>query len=143
MPNDQTKRLAAWLTRRWHSGRRLRDVTNGAAGCLVVASILSSFASSIIAAGGWKVPQVWAIVIAGLPGICLTIWRQFPFQSWASFQNMRYVLYREIYFMLEYGTIDLATAVEKVNAAGREIGRAADELPYVIFPSENKKPKFS
>jgi hypothetical protein len=70
---------------------------------------------------------------AALPGVCLTIWRQIPFQQWAGFHNLRYVLYREIYFMLNYGTIDLAAAVDKINAAGREIGKAAHELPYIVL----------
>jgi hypothetical protein len=132
--------MLRWLKGRWLTARWLRSIANGMAGAPVLVSILSSFASAIIATGSFPdIPssKAVAVAVAALPGVCLTILRQFPFREWARFQNTRYILYREIYFKLEYGTVDLATAVEQINAAGRELAKAADAMPFVNFQDAN------
>jgi hypothetical protein len=132
MSDDKTSEMLSWLKRRWLTARWLRSIANGIAATLVLVSILSSFASSIIAAGAIFEPKsVIAIVVAGLPAMCLIIFQQFPFHKWALFQNTRYVLYRETHFKLKYGTIDVATAVQEINNAGDAIAKAAEAMPYV------------
>jgi hypothetical protein len=129
---DKTQTMLKSLKRRWLSARYLRSVTNGATGALLVISILASFLSAIIATGAFpSIPNFTAVAIAGLPGVCLTLWRQLPLREWAAFQNNRYIKYREISFSLEYGLIDLGTAVEKVNAVGRELAEAARAIPNI------------
>ena len=140
MPDDQRKLMLKWLKRHWMIARWQRSIANGSAAFLVLTSIFASFASSIIIAGfSADVPRGLTIVLAALPGLCLTIWRQFPFHEWARFQVIRYISYREIYFLLEYGTIDVGAAVKKINSAGRLIATSANALPYIGFPEANSK----
>jgi hypothetical protein len=136
MADDKTNAMLKSLEWRWRSAQRMRSMANGAAGFLVLTSILSSFLASIIATKVFpSLPSSTGavVVVSALPGLCLTIWRQFPFRQWALFQNIRYVEYREIHTDLQNETIDLATAVQRLNAVARKLATAAEAVPFVGF----------
>ena len=117
----------------------MRSMSNGAAGFLVLISILSSFLASILASEVF--PSLSSkgavVVVSALPGLCLTIWRQFPFRQWALFQNTRYVRYREIHTELENEIIDLAMAVKKLNSVALELAKMSEAVPFVNFQDAN------
>lgn len=137
MADDKTEELLLWLQQHVRSAHRQGALVNGVAASLVVVSILSSFAAAITAAFSQSETysaRLVIIILGGLPGVCLTVWKQFPFDIMLRFQNTRYIIYREIYFALKYGNIELSEAVKRLNAAGRELRVAFDAIPAIGFP---------
>jgi hypothetical protein len=109
-------------------------------------SIFSSFAASIVVASGlWENEKAWVAVIAGLPGLMLSIDRTFNFKKRASWASLFRVELEKLRDTMELGGEDIYTVAKEYRKLTRKhemmwqnIGVFKEERDIIHAPSVNE-----